>query len=141
MNKINGAHRVRIEYSHKKKETETGKLQDNEIILDESAYFSSDDDKEEDIKIKEGTKNFKEKTKNICFICKLPGHFAKDCILTKESCYECGGKGHLAKECKQNVREAKELTENRVKAILSQQTNFKFINSASKLKNIIKMLN
>ena len=79
--------------------------------------------------------------RNVCFICKLPGHFAKDCILTKDSCYECGEKGHLAKECKNGVREAKTLTENRVKAILSQQNTYKFITPGDKLRNIINYLN
>jgi hypothetical protein len=80
------------------------------------------------------------KRKNVCFICKLPGHFAKDCILTKESCYECGEKGHIAKECQGGVREAKILTENRVKAIFSQQSAFKFISVGGRIKNIINYL-
>ena len=40
---------------------------------------------------------------NICFICKLPGHYAKECVLTRDTCYECGIKGHMAKECQAGV--------------------------------------
>ncbi len=83
---------------------------------------------------------FSSKKRNVCFICKLPGHFAKDCILTKESCYECGEKGHIAKECQGGVREAKALTENRVKAIFSQQSAFKFISVGMRIKNIVGYL-
>lgn len=78
--------------------------------------------------------------KNICFICKLPGHLAKDCLLTKDMCYECGEKGHLAKECKEKVRQAKHLTYNRVKAIRSQQSEFKCINSEIISENLIEYL-
>jgi hypothetical protein len=80
------------------------------------------------------------KKRNVCFVCKLPGHFAKECVLTKESCYECGEKGHIAKECHAGVREAKILTENRVKAILSQQSAFKYISPIMKIKNIVNHL-
>lgn len=75
--------------------------------------------------------------KNICFVCKLPGHLAKDCILTRDMCFECGEKGHLAKECKEKVRKAKELTYNRVKAIRSQQSEFKFINAGARIENLL----
>ena len=64
---------------------------------------------------------------NVCFICKLPGHFAKECVLTKDICYECGMKGHMAKECQAGVRDAKTLNYNRVKAIFSQQSSYKFL--------------
>ena len=67
------------------------------------------------------------RAKNICFICKLPGHFAKECVLTKDICYECGYKGHMAKECQAGVREAKNLNYNRVKAIFSQQSSYKYL--------------
>lgn len=78
--------------------------------------------------------------RNVCFICKLPGHFAKECVLTRDSCYECGEKGHIAKECQGGVREAKVLTKNRVKAIFSQQSAFKFITPQIRLNNIISYL-
>lgn len=64
---------------------------------------------------------------NVCFICKLPGHFAKECVLTKDICYECGIKGHMAKECQAGVRDAKALNYNRVKAIFSQQSSYKYL--------------
>lgn len=96
---------------------------------DKKDYKSSALDNDDDIK-----------RKNVCFICKLPGHFAKDCVLTKESCYECGEKGHIAKECMGRVREAKYLTENRVKAICSQQSAYKFISTGNKIRNITNYL-
>ena len=64
---------------------------------------------------------------NVCFICKLPGHFAKECVLTRDICYECGVKGHMAKECQAGVRDAKNLNYNRVKAIFSQQSSYKYL--------------
>ena len=78
--------------------------------------------------------------KNVCFICKLPGHFAKECVLTRDTCYECGEKGHMAKECQAGVREAKTLTKNRVKAVFSQQSAYRFVTPKSKLQNIIKYI-
>ena len=69
---------------------------------------------------------------NVCFICKLPGHFAKECVLTRDTCYECGIKGHMAKECQAGVRQAKSLNYNRVKAIFSQQSSFKFLSHKQK---------
>ena len=45
-------------------------------------------------------------------------------------------KGHIAKECNNRVREAKTLTENRIKAILSQQNSFKLILPVTKITNI-----
>lgn len=78
--------------------------------------------------------------KNICFVCRLQGHLAKDCILTREMCFECGEKGHLAKECNEKVREAKVLTLNRVKAIRSQQSEYKCISEGNKIDNIIKYI-
>ena len=71
---------------------------------------------------------------NICFICKLPGHYAKECVLTRDTCYECGIKGHMAKECQAGVRQAKSLNYNRVKAIFSQQSSFKFLSHKQKFK-------
>ena len=69
---------------------------------------------------------------NVCFICKLPGHFAKECVLTKDTCYECGIKGHMAKECQAGIRDAKTLNYNRVKAIFSQQSSFKYLTHKQK---------
>ena len=69
---------------------------------------------------------------NVCFICKLPGHFAKECVLTKDTCYECGIKGHMAKECQAGIRDAKELNYNRVKAVFSQQSSYKFLTHKQK---------
>ena len=69
---------------------------------------------------------------NICFICKLPGHFAKECVLTKDTCYECGIKGHMAKECQAGVRDAKALNYNRVKAVFSQQSCYKYLTHKQK---------
>ena len=69
---------------------------------------------------------------NVCFICKLPGHFAKECVLTKDTCYECGIKGHMAKECQAGVRDAKSLNYNRVKALFSQQSSYKYLTHKQK---------
>lgn len=79
---VNGSNlsaRARIEYSYKKKGSE--KLEEN-LILEAENIIEKNEKKEE-------KKEFK---KEICFICKLPGHYAKDCILTRETCYECGEK-------------------------------------------------
>ena len=73
------------------------------------------------------------RAQNICFICKLPGHNAKECVLTKDTCYECGKKGHMAKECQAGVRDAKELNYNRVKAIFSQQSNYIYLTHKQRL--------
>jgi len=81
--------------------------------------------------------NEKNRVLNVCFICKLPGHFAKECVLTKDLCYECGEKGHMAKECQAGIREAEKLTYNRVKAVFSQKSAFKYMNSRQKILNII----
>jgi len=70
-------------------------------------------------------------------MCKLPGHVARGCILTKEFCYECGFKGHIAKECEANIRNAKFLTENRVKAILAQQRTYIYLKPGDKIRNIV----
>jgi len=165
---VNGAAKSRIEFAYKRKKND--KLEDNDISLpDDEDVFS--DKSEEVVKrvrkrsiskeksnintkqshiekpirknfdIVEDDKSTFNKRKNVCFICKLPGHFAKDCILTKDSCYECGEKGHIAKECQGGVREAKILTENRVKAIFSQQSAFKYISVGGRLKNIVNYLN
>ena len=77
---------------------------------------------------------------NICFICKLPGHYAKECVLTRDTCYECGIKGHMAKECQAGVRQAKALNYNRVKAIFSQQSSFKFLSHKQKFKIYVKSI-
>ena len=69
---------------------------------------------------------------NICFICKLPGHYAKECVLMRDTCYECGIKGHMAKECQAGIRQAKALNYNRVKAIFSQQSSFKYLSHKQK---------
>jgi RNA recognition motif-containing protein len=74
------------------------------------------------------------RAKNICFICKLPGHFAKECVLTRDTCYECGIKGHMAKECQAGIRQAKSLNYNRVKAVFSQQSSFKYLSHKQKFK-------
>lgn len=122
LNGSNGNALVRIEFSHKRRAQDEAPQQIPEVP-----------EQKEDIK------PFKDK-KNICFICKLPGHIAKDCLLTKDMCYECGEKGHIAKECKKNVREAKVLTLNRVNAIFSQQSEFKFVNAHDRTKNIVEFL-
>jgi hypothetical protein len=115
--------------NYAKKENQTTISVDRKNSYDKSTNKSEDDN------------NFNGgRKKNMCFICKLPGHFAKECVLTKESCYECGEKGHIAKECQGGVREAKLLTENRVKAILSQQSAFKFITPGAKISNVINYL-
>ena len=78
---------------------------------------------------------------NVCFICKLPGHFAKECVLTKDLCYECGEKGHMAKECQAGIREAEKLTYNRVKAVFSQKSAYKYMNSKQRILNILNYIN
>jgi hypothetical protein len=83
---------------------------------------------------------YAQQKRNMCFICKLPGHFAKECVLTKDSCYECGEKGHMAKECQAGIREAKFLTKNRIKAVFSQQSAYKFISPKTKIRNIISYM-
>ena len=128
LNGSNLSAKARIEYSYKKKGND--KLEENLILEDEDS--DEKDDKREETK--------KEMKKEICFICKLPGHYAKDCILTRDTCYECGEKGHIAKECNNRVREAKTLTENRIKAILSQQNSFKLILPVTKINNIVNHL-
>ena len=143
LNGINGPARARIEYSYKRKIND--KLEDNELGLEEEELNFSDDSEDKGKKRKkEKSPEKKEeeevKKKNVCFICKLPGHFAKDCVLTRDSCYECGEKGHIAKECQGRVREAKTLTENRVKAINSQQSSYKYITDGMKIRNIINNL-
>lgn len=81
-----------------------------------------------------------ERKSNSCFICKLQGHFAKDCILTRDFCFECGDKGHIAKDCSTKVREADVLTENRIRAILVQQVPFKYVTPGLKIRNIVNFL-
>lgn len=131
----NGPARVRIEFSKKKKGN--GKLEENDHThLDEN--FSEHSEKtHSNININDDD----HKRKNVCFICKLPGHFAKECILTKDSCYECGEKGHIAKECQAGIREACLFTENRAKAIASQQSSFRYLTSGQRIKNIVNYFN
>ena len=75
---VNGLAKARIEVSHKKKKD--GKYDEKDY---NEEYENVMDDK--------SVGSIEHKTyKNVCFICHLPGHFAKDCILTKEMCYECG---------------------------------------------------
>jgi RNA recognition motif-containing protein len=138
---INGQALARIEYSYKRRVND--KLESNEVALEDDDDLNFSDDSEDRKKKRIKSEILTEddiKRKNICFICKLPGHIAKDCVLTKESCYECGEKGHIAKECNKQVREAKYLTENRVKAIHSQQSAYKYITTGMKLKNVINHL-
>jgi hypothetical protein len=143
----NGIARARIEFSYKRKKND--KLEHNEIELkqkesDLELHDNSDNDVEEtkpNVAPQYGSGKLTEFPKSNCFICKLPGHFAKDCVLTRDSCYECGEKGHLAKECKNGVREAKTLTENRMKAILSQQNTYKFMSAGTKIRNMINYIN
>jgi hypothetical protein len=145
---VNGVAKARIEFAKKKKGN--GKLEANDISVDEyEDVFSDHSESGENQKKYENFEKSKQfeaddnnipRKKNVCFICKLPGHFAKDCILTKESCYECGEKGHIAKECQAGIREAKILTENRVKAINSQQSAYKYVSPSSRIKNIVAFL-
>ena len=77
---------------------------------------------------------------NICYICKLPGHFAKECVLTKDTCYECGIQGHMAKECQAGIRQAKSLNFSRVKAVFSQQSSYKYLSHKQKFNIYINAL-
>lgn len=80
------------------------------------------------------------RTNNVCFICKLPGHNAKECVLTRDTCYECGIKGHMAKECQAGVRQAKALNYNRVRAIFSQQSSYRYLSHKQKFKIYINSI-
>lgn len=141
----NGSVKARIEFAHKRKKND--KLETNDVIeeyalevSEDESYKRSDSHRKRKNSVSdEEDNNFRKR--NVCFICKLPGHFAKDCVLTKESCYECGERGHIAKECTEKVRDAKNLTENRVKAIFSQQSSYKFISAGNKIRNVINYLN
>lgn len=130
----NGTSLVRIEMSKKKTEEQ---LRSDSV---ESYKNKNEVVKEAKTNFKDNNTSVLNAKSNVCFVCKLPGHIAKDCLLTKEMCYECGEKGHIAKECKERVREAKVLTLNRVKAIRSQQSNFKFISPADKINNLLNHL-
>lgn len=57
--------------------------------------------------------------------------------MAKEFCYECGFKGHKAKLCNANVRKAKILTENRVKALVAQQMSYKYLKPGDKIRNLV----
>jgi len=70
-------------------------------------------------------------------MCRLSGHYARDCIITKDFCFECGIKGHIARDCQENVRNAKILTENRVKAIFSQKIPYRLLNPNEKMNNLV----
>lgn len=150
---INGLAKCRIEFSKKRRNND--RLESNVVINDEDKESDVDSYKhnkyqrkrdrsrERDISTDKKRYNNDDNNterRNICFICKLPGHYAKECILTKDSCYECGEKGHIAKECNAKVREAKVLTENRVKAIFSQQSFYRLIQPEDKLKKAINYL-
>lgn len=153
----NGMARARIEFAKKKRGK--GRLEENDISIEDYDDVFSDHSNEEislnkknlnTIISQSNSNNLIEKNeeeiysstkkRNVCFVCKLPGHFAKECALTKDSCYECGEKGHIAKECHAGVREAKILTENRVKAIHSQQSSYKYITPMMKIKNLVKFI-
>lgn len=155
LNGANGYSKVRIELSKKKKVND--KLEDNDNNINPLGK-SNDIELQENLFETKPTYNQKRNSynnsnnnkgrkdedeaprKNVCFICKLPGHFAKECVLTRDTCYECGEKGHMAKECQAGVREAKTLTKNRVKAVFSQQSAYRFITPKTKLQNIMKYI-
>ena len=46
----------------------------------------------------------------------------------------------MAKECQAGIRDAKVLTFNRVKAIFSQQSSFRFLSSKQKVLNVVNYL-
>jgi hypothetical protein len=56
------------------------KLHDNDLALEEEINFSEDS---EEKRKKSPVKEVDNKRQNVCFICRLPGHFAKECVLTK----------------------------------------------------------
>ena len=153
LNGANGFSKLRIEFSKKKKVNDKLEDNDNNINplknqedIDLSENSSPQNSPVPHPKVRKGslTKTKREEEdlpkKNVCFICKLPGHFAKECVLTRDSCYECGEKGHMAKECQAGVREAKTLTKNRVKAVFSQQSAYRFLTPKSKITNIISYI-
>ena len=137
LNGLNGYNRCRVEISKR--------------VKNQNSQNSSISDKKE-IEIDERHKNYdryekKEERKespirsnNVCFICKLPGHFAKECVLTRDSCYECGEKGHMAKECQAGIRQAKALNYNGVRAVFSQQSSFKYLSHKQKFKIYINAI-
>ena len=126
---INKKNLAKIEYSNKN-------LHFSESSDDELNYDDNKERKRKRSFIKENNQSV-----NRCKICNLEGHFARNCILSKEKCYECGETGHLAKECTKNVRNAPELTYDRVKAVLSQQSFYKLCNPQNMMNNIIKFIN
>ena len=126
---MNGYNKCRVEIS-KRVKNNNDKIKDIEIDEKYRNYESRYDKKEE-------RKESPNRNNNVCFICKLPGHFAKECVLTRDSCYECGEKGHMAKECQAGIRDAKNLSFNRVKAIFSQQSSFRFLSSKQRILNVV----
>ena len=143
--------KVRIEFSKKKKVND--KLEDNDNNTNPLGKNNDIDLQEPSLETKPTYKRYNNSNnnkgkrdddeaprKNVCFICKLPGHFAKECVLTRDTCYECGEKGHMAKECQAGVREAKTLTKNRVKAVFSQQSAYRFVTPKTTLQNIMKYI-
>ena len=47
------------------------------------------------------------KPKGSCFVCGIPGHFAKQCRKREQAfCQQCKRKGHLAKACRGNLSNA-----------------------------------
>ena len=141
---INGLNKARVEFSKKSAIDDflidkfyiQNNLDQKSINLDENIEKDNNISKKNiNINNKNNNNIYKNKennqnilrANNICFICKLPGHFAKECVLTKETCYECGIKGHMAKECQAGIRQAKSLNYDRVKAVFSQQSSYKFL--------------
>jgi hypothetical protein len=47
----------------------------------------------------------------------------------------------MAKECQAGIREAEKLTYNRVKAVFSQKSAYKYMNSKQRILNILNFIN
>ena len=131
LNGANGYSKVRIEFSKKKKVND--KLEDNDNNTNPLGKNNDIDLQEPSLETKPTYKRYNNSNnnkgkrdddeaprKNVCFICKLPGHFAK--------------------ECQAGVREAKTLTKNRVKAVFSQQSAYRFVTPKTTLQNIMKYI-